>query len=227
MGLSNGKTNKDFVANSSEWIDGYQVFNKMGWLTKIRFYFRDRLFYEFVKDRNCRILDVGCGTANYIRQLKMLGYSDVYGVEPDIQQFQHDKPGCVSLGDSNSLPFVGYAFDCIYIFGILHHLRNTEEYRRTMDEVDRCLRPGGVIIILEPSNDFVFTVMGIFTRCLSPVFKQASVICRLLKAEKEQLEFFFRYSYIFRSVLEKKNYEVLRDQKFLHLWALVMRKSSS
>jgi ubiquinone/menaquinone biosynthesis C-methylase UbiE len=54
------------------------------------------------------------------------------------------KSPCLN-GDAESLPFTDGTFDLIYSFGVLHHTPDTQ---KTIDEVYRCLKPGGQAIIM-------------------------------------------------------------------------------
>lgn len=49
------------------------------------------------------------------------------------------------VGDAESLPFDDDSFDIVYSYGVLHH---TPDTRKTLAEVHRVLRPGGVALLM-------------------------------------------------------------------------------
>jgi ubiquinone/menaquinone biosynthesis C-methylase UbiE len=61
-------------------------------------------------------------------------------------RFRHEnQEGAFLNGDAESLPFPKDAFDLIYSFGVLHHTPATD---KTIQEIHRCLKPGGQAIVM-------------------------------------------------------------------------------
>jgi SAM-dependent methyltransferase len=51
--------------------------------------------------------------------------------------------------DARSLPFRSGTVSVFYLQGVFHHIPNVERF---LTEVDRCLRPGGRLFMIEPQN---------------------------------------------------------------------------
>jgi ubiquinone/menaquinone biosynthesis C-methylase UbiE len=99
-----------------------------------------------------KMLEIGCGVGvdsilwhRAGNQVVSLDYN-FPSVEITKARFAAEdvKSRCLN-GDAESLPFADETFDLIYSFGVLHHTPDTQ---KTIDEVYRCLRPGGEAIIM-------------------------------------------------------------------------------
>ena len=98
------------------------------------------------------MLEIGCGIGVDSIQWKRAGNHIVSldynfpSVEITRERFKNEKlDGRFLNGDAETLPFANEAFDLVYSFGVLHHTPNTQ---KTIDEVYRCLKPGGEAIIM-------------------------------------------------------------------------------
>ncbi|MCX6269216.1 MAG: class I SAM-dependent methyltransferase [Bacteroidetes bacterium] len=96
-----------------------------------------------------RILDIGCGTGEFLNYCKSKGY-DVEGVEPNekagIYSQQVNKiPVAKTLKDVDS-----GSFQCITMWHVLEHVHDLDE---TLDLVRGLLSPGGVFIAAVPNSD--------------------------------------------------------------------------
>lgn len=101
------------------------------------------------------VLDVGCGDGSIGQALTA---ERVAGLDVSVR--------CATLARGRGLdavvadavtgiPFCNEAFDTVYCVDVLHHLDMAWE--PVFDEIDRVLRPGGVLAIVEPdaTNPFV------------------------------------------------------------------------
>lgn len=106
-----------------------------------------------------RLLDAGCGTANYTAALlPYVAHIDAIDANPAMLtqartklQTQTPRP-TLTRASITTLPFADAAFDGIIINQVLHHLDlapadDYPVYRRVFSEFARVLKPGGAIIV--------------------------------------------------------------------------------
>lgn len=114
--------------------------------------------------RKLKILELGCGTGEYSREIaKAFPESDItcLDISPGIlkiarQKCRDSKNVHFVLGSAFSTNFRKKQFDVICGFYVLHHL----DIRRTIREIKRILKGGGVAYFYEPNilNPIVFLV---------------------------------------------------------------------
>lgn len=107
-----------------------------------------------VRDKG-RVLDVGCGDGAIGAALDG-GLVMGFDISPRCarRSLERGLPAVVANA-LNSLPFCNASFDTIYCVDVLHHL--DRQWDRLLGELDRVLRPGGWMVIVEPdaNNPFV------------------------------------------------------------------------
>jgi SAM-dependent methyltransferase len=89
------------------------------------------------------ILDVGCGP------LAVLGRADLVGVDraaAAVRAFSRDAPAAVA--DARALPFADGTFAASLSVGLLHHLDDAG-VRLALAEMERVVRPGGTLLVLD------------------------------------------------------------------------------
>lgn len=127
------------------------------WLRKIaeaNFYSVRRVVRrELDLRRRCVILDLGCGTgelAPLFRNHDYLGLdiSSRY-IHYALCRFPQMRFG---VSDAANLPLRNGAYDCVLIFGVIHHM-DDELSRRVIAEVGRVLRPGGRFLLIEDRRE--------------------------------------------------------------------------
>ncbi len=111
----------------------------------------DRMLDEELKKLRpaARILDVGCGTGNYLVRLRDLGF-EAKGVEPAAGMREAaarlDPTLDISDGIATSLPFPDASFDMVIAIEVLRYL-HLADTRLALREFMRVLRPGGRVFI--------------------------------------------------------------------------------
>ncbi len=112
-----------------------------------------------------KILDLGCGDGYWSEKFKKLGYSvaaiDQETVYPNVNADYGYKE--MILCDANKkLPFADSFFDAVWCSEVLEHLTN---YKLTVAEIRRVLKPGGVYVLTTPNSFFwlhyFFKIFGV------------------------------------------------------------------
>lgn len=99
---------------------------------------------------NAPVLDIGCGTGAWLERLAEIGFSNLYGVDLDIEQFQSisAKAFCLNL-DSDEIPEFGIdQFELITAIELVEHLENPG---RLFTHISRLLSPNGYVLITTPN----------------------------------------------------------------------------
>lgn len=97
-----------------------------------------------------RILDVGCAAGWNMSRFRQYGRCPI-GLDVVAERVQLAQVhGPVMVASGLDLPLGRDAFDLIYIQHVLHHIG---DLGRALREVYRCLRPGGILFLVETVED--------------------------------------------------------------------------
>jgi ubiquinone/menaquinone biosynthesis C-methylase UbiE len=111
----------------------------------------------FETPQGATILDLGCGDAGGVKELRDDGY-DAYGCDislarlrhnAETQDFESKKIVRLILTEPYALPFDSDAFDFVISYQVFEHV---QDYASTLAEVFRVLKPGGATLNIFPSR---------------------------------------------------------------------------
>ena len=111
--------------------------------------------------RASEILEMFCGRGNGLEALRLLGFSNLEGIDlsPTLLA-QYKGPARCWQGDCRSLPFEDCSKNIVIIQGGLHHLRDLpDELDQVLQEAHRVLRDDGLIVLVEPWQTPFLTIV--------------------------------------------------------------------
>lgn len=109
-----------------------------------------------------RVLENGCGVGMYLNHLAPHAGS-IVGLEYDLERALEAGKGSAMVinAASEELPLASGSCDAILSHEVLEHVRDD---RKSVEEMLRVLRPGGVIILFVPNLGYPFETHGIYWR---------------------------------------------------------------
>jgi ubiquinone/menaquinone biosynthesis C-methylase UbiE len=111
----------------------------------------DRLLDHCFKElrASARVLDVGCGTGEYVRRATELGFC-ASGIEPaDAMRkvaIEKNPNTSIANGVATALPFPDKAFDLVICIEVLRYLHPADN-KLALREMHRVLAPGGLLFL--------------------------------------------------------------------------------
>jgi ubiquinone/menaquinone biosynthesis C-methylase UbiE len=136
---------------------------------------------------DARILEVGCGTGHWLRELVKWGacQQNVVGVDLLRERVHEAKlmspQGTrLTLGSGVSLPFASASFDIVAQFTVFTSILDNEFKERVAEELLRVLRPKGFVLWYDflVSNPWNPDVRGIARMEISRLFRECHVSVR-------------------------------------------------
>lgn len=147
---------RNWYGNESR--DGYEIayLNREIGKPKIFRGYHKQFLKSFPKNvKNTKVLDLGCGTGDFIADLQKRG-CEVWGVDFNKNAINYAKE-CFGLENIFLMPCDEFfqlsnlpKFDIITCFEIIEHLDNPLEFIR---EAGRLLKPEGIIVLSTPSRE--------------------------------------------------------------------------
>jgi ubiquinone/menaquinone biosynthesis C-methylase UbiE len=102
------------------------------------------------------VLEVGCGTGNYISALSKRANCVPYGLDPSAGMLaraqSRSEPVTWLLGRAEHLPFAGDALDLLFSVDVIHHVVDKGAFYR---EAERTLCPGGWVCTVTDSAEII------------------------------------------------------------------------
>ncbi len=103
-----------------------------------------------------RVLEVGCGTANYLSAVEALTNCHAHGCDPSEEMLAQARTRSntlqLQLGSAEKIDHPSNTFDLVFSIDVIHHLENHRDYYR---EALRVLKPGGRLCTITESADLI------------------------------------------------------------------------
>jgi ubiquinone/menaquinone biosynthesis C-methylase UbiE len=117
-----------------------------------------RLFDAAQENEHQRILEVGCGTGNYIRTLQGALHCTAFGIDPSTGMLMAaasmSQDVCYAQARAERLPIAPGTIDFVFNVDVIHHVRGLAE---SYDEIRRILKPGGMVCTVTESPQLIRT----------------------------------------------------------------------
>jgi 2-polyprenyl-3-methyl-5-hydroxy-6-metoxy-1,4-benzoquinol methylase len=127
---------------------------KVWQLFKYKFIFK---IFRYV-GTNDSILDIGCGTGAFLKNLRCYGYTNLTGMDVDDKAF---RDGSVEYIDFIKESIVTYVimgkkrYENVFVQSMLHHLEE-KDYERSVTNIADIVNDGGRLFIYEPNIKSLF-----------------------------------------------------------------------
>ncbi|HEX8515111.1 MAG TPA: class I SAM-dependent methyltransferase [Bacteroidia bacterium] len=135
--VSHSNTKKGFINSTYQTVRKYTLLKKLQLISK---YFKTG-----------RILDIGCGTGEFLNTCKSAKWQTL-GIEPDddARQMAIRNYALDVRKESDLVLLENESFDIISMWHVLEHVPNLNE---RVEELKRLIKPKGIIIIAVPNCD--------------------------------------------------------------------------
>ncbi|MDY6946570.1 MAG: class I SAM-dependent methyltransferase [Pseudomonadota bacterium] len=100
-----------------------------------------------------RLIEIGCGTGDFLAWLQAKGIPNVEGVEfaDSANRVKYDGPLHVGRMEDIDLPDASY--DVVLLLNVIEHLSDPQA---VLVKIRRMLKPGGVLLLRHPNSDLFF-----------------------------------------------------------------------
>jgi 2-polyprenyl-3-methyl-5-hydroxy-6-metoxy-1,4-benzoquinol methylase len=119
-------------------------------------YFKRILLPHLSKDRNARILDVGCGDGRYMKALVENGYYNIFGIDISEEQVEdaRNRLGLDRVAVADALEFLRAQerhYDAILMIDILEHL-DLDYSIKVLTAARAALKDNGIVLVQVPNS---------------------------------------------------------------------------
>lgn len=107
-------------------------------------------------ERPLKILDAGCGTGGMLDLYRQWPDAEATGIDlsPEALRFSRERGHQRLVGaDLTRLPFRSNSFDVVSALDVIEHVPDD---KRAVDEIDRVLSPGGILVASVPAYQFLW-----------------------------------------------------------------------
>ncbi|OGZ45449.1 MAG: hypothetical protein A3C84_00115 [Candidatus Ryanbacteria bacterium RIFCSPHIGHO2_02_FULL_48_12] len=111
-----------------------------------------------------KVLEVGCASGVFMRELAAIGFGDVWGVDISDRAIEQCKARGIlraSCQDAAKMDFPNASFDVLTASDVLEHIADDQA---ALHEWYRLLRPGGTLVLFVPAHMFLWSPHDVANR---------------------------------------------------------------
>lgn len=107
-------------------------------------------FFQPLIPRDATVLDLGCGWGEFVNNIAA---AKKYGMDlnPESRDRLASNVELFEQNASQEWPLTADSLDCVFTSNFFEHLRTKDDLRSTLEQIQRCLRPGGQLICMGPN----------------------------------------------------------------------------
>ena len=113
----------------------------------------ERVFQRYAQPR-AAVLDLGCGYGEFINQISCAS-KFAMDMNPDAPRHLDTNVKCLLQDCSARWPLEDSSLDLVFTSNFFEHLPDKPALGRTLDEIYRCLKPGGSLIAMGPNVKYL------------------------------------------------------------------------
>jgi len=114
----------------------------------------DNFLQEYIKNDDT-VLDLGGGLCSFINNVKC-GKKYVVDLNPNLNKYAN-KDVIAIQESANHIPSVSDGcVDVVFVSNFFEHLRNMDELDEVIEEIKRILRPGGLLLVIQPNIKYAY-----------------------------------------------------------------------
>ena len=150
-----------------------------------KWFFGQEILPHFPKDKNIKILDIGCGIGSLLAAAKERGYTNVKGIDISPEQVDiANKLGVAEVGQGNLNHLINdgnETFDLVTGMDIIEHF-SKDELTELVINLKKIINPGGMLIFRTPNMDAPMTSVFSYGDFTHECFLNKSSALQLMKS---------------------------------------------
>ncbi len=138
--------------------DGFNNFYEIEKQFNAPFYLDSNIKVILPKNKDVKILDIGCGVGRFLKYLQENGYKNIYGVEIGKEQNQFLKDKGFDIYQFDIIEFLKNTkekFNFVSMFDVLEHFTK-EEIVELLPLLKNILNDNGILVIRVPNGEAMF-----------------------------------------------------------------------
>lgn len=119
--------------------------------------------------RDFSILDLAAGSCEFINHVETAGKKTAVDLSPEVKTFAGAGVDVVCASALDFSTFVQEKHDVVFVSNFFEHLNTPEDLLKCLGQISDVLKPGGILVVLQPNIDLLGTAYWNFIDHKLPV----------------------------------------------------------